>query len=210
MKKKLLLLTVIGVMSVSLAAMAASPVVKVRVLDVTAYGENKLNDDAGVVKAATISTAENPQLYPVIESLVFTVGKSSVDYAPDASVPAGSLNFSGSIGETEPFEFISISNPDEVGKYDVAVVGRDGKVTYLDDPVVIDYRLRTIATPAAISVKDGDTLLIFVKTADPISPDKRETALDHYQHEQPHEPLNPTHGQDHGGGGPGGNGGAGQ
>ncbi len=184
MKKKVAFLAVIGIVGVltlAVAAMAASPVVKVRVVNVTAYGEDRLQDDAGVAKAATISSAENPQVYPAIESLVFTVGKDNVNYAPDAAVPAGLLKFSGSIGLKEPFEFISIANPDEVGKYDAAIVGRDGKITYVDEPVVIDYHLRTIATPKGLSVRDGDTLLVFVREAGLIPPSERETALEHLE-----------------------------
>jgi hypothetical protein len=195
----------VGVLSLALAAMAASPVAKVRVLDVTAYGEDKLQDDAGIVSAATLSLAEDPQLFPAIESMVIKVGKDSVNYSPDSTVPVGWLEFSGSIGETEPFEFISIPKPNEVGKFDAAIVGRDGKVAYLDEPIVIDYRLRTITTVKPLSIKDGDTLLVFVKTSDPITPDKRETQLDRYN-EQPTTPLTNVAGE-HGGEGGGRGGG---
>jgi hypothetical protein len=208
MKKKLLFLSVIGVMTFAAAAMAASPVVKVRVVNVTAYGQDQLQDDAGVVSAATISTAEDPQLYPTIESLVFTVGKDNVSYAPDAAVPAGSLKLSGSVGETEPFEFISIPYPDRVGKFDLAIVGRDGKISYIDEPVVIDYDLRTITTVKPLAVKDGDVVLIFVKEAPLMPPEKRYDALEHYEYQPP--TFDPTHGpNEDGGGGPGGGGGQG-
>ncbi len=210
MKKKALLLAVIGVMSMSLAmslaAMAASPVVKVRVVDVTAYGQDKLESDAGIVSAATVSIAQDPKVYPAIGSLVFTVGKNSVNYAPDAAVPAGALKFSGSIGDKEPFEFTSLSFSDRPGKFDAAIVGRDGKVTYPDTQVVIDYTVRSITTVEPLTVKDGDTILIFVKEGVPISPEKRETILDHYQNDIPGTLTND---QDHGGGSHGGGNGKG-
>ncbi len=188
MKRNVLFLALIVVLACALAAAAASPTVKVRVINVTALGERSLQDDAGVVDAATVSAAENPRLYPAIESLVFTVGKESVNYAPDAAVPAGSLKLTGSIVEKEPFEFISIPYPDRAGKFDVAVVGRDGKVVYIDDPVVIDYDLRTITTVSPLAVKDGDTVLVFVKEAPPMPPEKRYDALEHLEYDQPTAP----------------------
>lgn len=208
MKRSIVLLTVIMVMAVALGAMAASPVVKVRVVDVSVFGEDELTDDAGIARVATISAAENPQLFPALGSLVFSVGKDNVAYAPDAFVPAGSLKFSGSIGDKEPFEFISIPYSDRVGKFDLAIVGRDGKVTYIDEQVVIDYNVRTISAASPVTVKDGDTLLIFVREATLISYEKRETQLDRYQTEQPRTPLT-NQNETGGSGGHGGRGGTG-
>ncbi len=176
MKRNILFMTVIAVMSFALAAMAASPVVHVRVVNVSVLGEDQVTSTEGLVKTATMSLGENPRVFPAIETMVFTVGKAQAKYLPDVTVPAGALTFSGSIGENEMLDFISIPYSDMAGKFDGAVVSRDGKVTYIDPEIVIDYLTRTITTPKSFMVKDGDVLLLFVKNADPnpIGHDKKK------------------------------------
>jgi hypothetical protein len=169
MKKSILFITVImAAMTFAVAAMAASPVVKVRVVNVDLLGEDAVTTPEGLVKTANISIAENPAIFPPIETMVLRVGKDQAKYTPDVTLPAGALSFSGSISEEQMLEFISIPNPEGAGKYDGAVVSRDGKITYLDDPIVIDYKLRTITTPKSLTVKDGDVLLLFTKNSEKI------------------------------------------
>jgi hypothetical protein len=199
MKKNILLFAFLAVaMSFAVAAMAASPVVKVRVVNVDLLGDDAVTTPEGLVKTATMSIAENPKIFPPIETMVLRVGKDQAKYSPDVTLPAGALSFSGSIAETQLLEFVSIPNPEGAGKYDGVVVSRDGKITYLDDPIVIDYKLRTITTPKSLAVKNGDVLLLFTKDSKPISfgHDKPET--ENHGHDQPstndHGPGNPTHG----------------
>jgi hypothetical protein len=195
MKKSILFVAIIAVMSLAAAAMAASPVVKVRVVNVNVLGEDEVSSAEGLVKTATMSVAENAKVFPSIETMVLRVGKDQAKYAPDVTLPAGALSFDGSLNEAELLEFISIPNPEGAGKFDGAVVSRDGKITYLDDPIVIDYKLRTIATPKSLTVKDGDILLLFVKNSDanPIGHDKKEK--EYHGHDQPSvNEHNPNHG----------------
>jgi hypothetical protein len=190
MKRNIILLAVIAVMVFTAAALAAPPMIKVRVVNVSVLGQDTVMTDAGVAKTATMSLAENPRDFPPIESLVFTVGKDQVKYVPDVAVPAGALNFSGSISEGEMLEFVSIPHSDTAGKFDGAVVSRDGKITYLDDPIVIDYVMKTITTPKTFAVKDGDVLLLFVKDSEEIhfGNDKKEIEY-HHGDRQPQEPT---------------------
>jgi hypothetical protein len=176
MKKSIFFIAIIAVLSLAVAAMAASPVVKARVVNVSVLGEDAVSSPEGLVKTATMSIAENAKVFPSIETMVLRVGKDQAKYAPDVTLPAGALSFDGSLNEAELLEFISIPNPEGAGKYDGVIVSRDGKITYLDDPIVIDYKLRTIATPTSFTVKDGDILLLFVKNSDPnpIGNDKKE------------------------------------
>jgi hypothetical protein len=167
MKRNIVFIAVIAVMLFTLAAMAATPVVKVRVVNVSVLGEDAVTSTEGLVKTATMSLAENPKVFPPIETMVFTVGKNGVKYLPDVTVPAGALTLSGSIDKKEMLDFISIPYSDMAGKFDGAVVSRDGKVTYVDAEIVIDYLNRTITTPKSFTVKDGDVLLLFVKNSDP-------------------------------------------
>jgi hypothetical protein len=193
MKRNIVFLAVIALMTFTLAAMAASPVIKVRVVNVDVLGMDEVTTDAGLAKTATMSMAENPQIFPPIESMIFTVGKDQVKYQPDVTVPAGGLKFSGSIGEKEMFEFISIANPDTAGKFDGAVVSRDGTVTHIDDEIVIDYLTRSIDTPRSFVVKDGDVLLLFIKNSDPnpIGHEKPEKEYNQREHQNPtHDPRN--------------------
>ena len=73
-----------------------------------------------------MSIAENAKVFPSIETMVLRVGKDQAKYTPDVTLPAGALSFSGSIAETEMLEFISVPNPEGAGKFDGAVVSRDG------------------------------------------------------------------------------------
>jgi hypothetical protein len=191
MKKNVVFLAVIAVMVFAVAALAAQPMVKVRVVNVSVLGEDAMTTEAGIAKTATMSLAENPRDFPPIESLFFTVGKDQVKYVPDVSVPAGALKFSGSITDDEMLEFISISHSDKAGKFDGAVVSRDGKITYLDEPIVIDYVTKAITTPKSFAVKDGDVLLLFVKDAEEIhfGNDKKEIEYHHGDR----QPTDPTH-----------------
>ncbi len=194
MKKSILFVAIIAVLSLAVVAMAASPVVKVRVVNVDVLGEDAVSSTEGLVKTATMSVAENAKVFPSIESMVLRVGKDQAKYTPDVTLPAGALSFDGSICEAELLEFISIPNPDGAGKIDGAVVSRDGKITYLDDPIVIDYKLRTITTPGSLTVKDGDVLLLFTKDAEKI-PFGHESGVveDYYEPNNPTDGKNPTH-----------------
>ncbi|MBN2224988.1 MAG: hypothetical protein JW765_09965, partial [Deltaproteobacteria bacterium] len=105
-------------------------------------------------------------------------------------VPAGALKFSGSIGEMEMLEFISIPHSDTAGKFDGAVVSRDGTVTHIDDQIVIDYVTRGITTPKSFMVKDGDVLLLFTKDVEEIhfGHEKPETEFPERDRQQHHDP----------------------
>ncbi len=69
------------------------------------------------------------------------------------TLPAGALSFYGSLTEEQMMEFISLPNPEGAGKFDGVIVSRDGKITYLDEPIVIDYKERSIITPGSLAVK---------------------------------------------------------
>ena len=168
MKKSIFFIAIIAIMSLAVAAMAASPVVKVRVVNITELGMDEVSTPQGLVKTATISIAENANVFPAVETMVLRVGKDQAKYTPDVTLPAGALSFDGSIGEEQLMEFISLPNPEGAGKYDGVIVSRDGKITYLDEPIVIDYKERSIVTPKSLTVKDGDVLLLFVKNSEPI------------------------------------------
>jgi hypothetical protein len=199
MKKSILFLAIITVMSLSVAAMAASPVVKVRVVDVSVLGQDEVSSPAGLTKTAAMSIAENAKVFPTIGTMVLSVGTDKAKYTPDVTLPAGALSFSGSITQAEMLEFISIPNPEGAGKYDGALVSRDGKITYLDEPIVIDYKLKTIATPKSFTVKDGDVLLLFVKGSDP-NPIGHEKGVANEYGYQPHGTTMLNHDTDHQGG----------
>jgi hypothetical protein len=192
MKKSILFFAIIAIMSLTVAAMAASPVVKVRVVDVNALGQDEVSSPAGLVKTATMSIAENAKVFPAIGTMVLRVGEEEAKYTPDVTLPAGALSFSGSIAQAEMLEFISVPNPEGAGKYDGALVSRDGTITYLDEPIVIDYKLRTIATPKSFTVKDGDVLLLFVKGSDPNPIGHESPKIEPHRGEHNN---NPTHGR---------------
>jgi hypothetical protein len=196
MKKGIFVLAIIAVLSLAVAAMAASPVVKVRVVNVDVLGEDAVSSPEGLVKTATMSIAENAKVFPSIESMILRVGKDQAKYTPDVTLPAGALSFSGSISEAELLEFISIPNPDGAGKIDGAVVSRDGKITYLDDPIVIDYKMRSITTPGSLAVGDGDVLLLFTKDSESIAFGHEPGVVeDYYTPNNPTDGRNPTHGR---------------
>ena len=196
MKKSVFFIAVIAIMSLAVAAMAASPVVKVRVVNLNVLGEDAVSSPEGLAKTATMSIAENAKVFPAIETMVLKVGKDQAKYTPDVTLPAGALSFSGTIAETQMLEFISVPNPDGAGKFDGVVVSRDGKITYLDDPIVIDYKLRSITTPGSLAVGDGDILLLFTKNAEKI-PFGHESGVveDYYEPNNPTEGQDPTHGR---------------
>jgi hypothetical protein len=195
MKKGIFVLAIIAVLSLAVAAMAASPVVKVRVVNVDVLGGDAVSSDEGLVKTATMSIAENAKVFPAVETMVLRVGKDQAKYTPDVTLPAGALSFSGSLTEEQMMEFVSLPNPGGAGKIDGAVISRDGKVTYLDDPIVIDYKLRTITTPGSLTVKDGDVLLLFTKNAEKIAFGHESGVVeDYYTPNNPTDGRNPTHG----------------
>jgi hypothetical protein len=196
MKKSILFVAIIAVLSLAVAAMAASPVVKVRVVNVTELGMDEVSTPEGLVKTATMSIAENANVFPAVETMVLRVGTDRAKYTPDVTMPAGALSFSGSLTEEQMMEFISLPNPEGAGKFDGAIVSRDGKIIYLDDPIVIDYKLRSITTPGSVAVGDGDVLLLFAKDAEKI-PFGHESGVveDYYEPNNPTEGQDPTHGR---------------
>lgn len=148
------------------AAASVPASVKVRVLNVSVYGEKNLTDAKGIAEAATMSVAQDPRMFPPIESLLVTSGNDSAKYAPDVALPAGGLKVAGSASEAEKINFTSLPNPDMPGKFDIAVVSPDGTVKYINEQVSIDYVNRAITTVTPFAVKDGDTVLVFVKDVD--------------------------------------------
>jgi len=190
MKKSVLFITVIAIMSLAAAAIAASPVVKVRVVNASVLGNDAVSSEDGLVKTATMSVAENPKVFPSVDTMELRVGKDQAKYTPDVTLPAGNLSFSGTIDEKAMLEFISIPNFEGAGKFDGVLVSRDGTITYLDEPIVIDYKERSITTPKYFPVKDGDVLLLFVKDSEPIpfGNDKKETEGDRPNHQTPGRP----------------------
>jgi hypothetical protein len=197
MKRTAVFIALIAFVLTAALALGASPVVKVRVVDVGVYGMDNLTDAKGISDAATMSIAENPAMFPPISSLVATVGKESVKYVPDVTIPAGALKVDGSTTEAEKLTFASIPNPDRAGKFDMAVVSRDGTVTYVDDEVVIDYVKHSISMAKPIAVKDGDVVLLFAKAVETSTLGDDKTKTPHYNQEG-HTPgtldhQNPTH-----------------
>ncbi len=75
MKKSIFFVAIIAVLSLAVAAMAASPVVKVRVVNVTELGMDEVSTPEGLVKTATMSIAENANVFPAVETMVLRVGK---------------------------------------------------------------------------------------------------------------------------------------
>ena len=194
MKKSILFTAIVALLSLSVAVMAASPIVKVRVVNVSILGEDAVSSADGLVKTATMSVAENPKVFPPVETMVLKVGKDQAKYVPDVTLPAGDLSFSGSLTEEQMLEFISIPNFEGAGKFDGALVSRDGTITYLDEPIVIDYRERSITTPKYFPVKDGDVLLLFTKNMEPIS-FGHDKVKKEYEDHRDRQPNNPTHGR---------------
>ena len=101
MKKSIFFFAIIAALSLAVAAMAASPVVKVRVVNVTELGMDEVSTHDGLVKTATMSIGENANVFPAVESMVLRVGKEQAKYTPDVVLPAGALSFSGSLTEEQ-------------------------------------------------------------------------------------------------------------
>ncbi len=194
MKKSIFFIAIIAIMSLAVAAMAASPVVKVRVVNLNVLGEDAVSSPEGLAKTATMSIAENAKVFPSIETMVLRVGKDQAKYTPDVTLPAGALSFSGSISEAEMLEFISVPNPEGAGKFDGVIVSPDGKITYLDDPIVIDYKVRSITTPGSLAVGDGDVLLLFAKDSEPIAFGHEKSSGDTDRHRSQRNPGRPNGG----------------
>ena len=170
MKTKLLTLFIAVALLSALSAFAAEPpIVKVRVVDLSALGSKQL-DDVELARLAVLSAAENPKIFPFVSDFVLKSGPEAAS-GSDAAVEcilSCPINISGSLTEADKLEFVSIPSRGDVPKYDIAIVKPDGTVVKVDKEIVVDYQNRTLNTTEPITVGQGDVILTFVKEVKPI------------------------------------------
>jgi len=167
---------VIGIIAVMAAIGMAMPAVTraadnaVRIVNTSAIGDKTMIGPKGLVILSRISIAENPAIFPTIKDLVVT--------AED-----GAITILASIAPEERLDFVSLKYAEYPGGFDIAVVSPKGKITRIDDEVVIDYPARTITTVKPIPVGESDVVLIFVRDTEEIQFGEGDNAVYYAGHE---------------------------
>ena len=171
MKTKLLSLFIAVAMLSALSAFAAEPpLAKVRVVDLSALDSPTELDNADLIRLATLSAAENPEIFPFVSDFVLKSG-AEVATGSEAAVTcvlSCPIDISGSLKEEDKLEFVSMPPTTEDPKYDIAIVRPDGTVAKVDKEIIVDYKDRTLNTSEEITVGEGDVILTFVKEVKPI------------------------------------------
>ena len=122
MKKLIILTALLFVLSFSVFTFAEEPLTRIRIVNLSALGVEKELLDEELVRLADIEISENPEIFPNVADFVIKVDEKVIKYIPDTSISVGSLTFSGSMGEFELLEFISLMNYEKVGKFDIAIL----------------------------------------------------------------------------------------
>jgi hypothetical protein len=161
-------LIVFAVGALALGALAAEPqtiteppIAQVRIVNMSALAGVSY-DDKELMALANLDVSKNTNIFPIVSD--FSIVEGGKEYKPGKEIPCQvtcPINISSAISESEKLEFTSIS--DSAGKYNIAVVGKDGAVKRLDETADIDYSLKVLKTAKPIPLAQGDTLLVFVK-----------------------------------------------
>lgn len=171
MKTKLLSLFIAVAMLSAVSAFAAEPpLAKVRVVDLSALDSPTKLDDAELQRLATLSAAENPEIFPFVSDFVLKSG-AEVATGSESSIScvlSCPIDISGSLKEEDKLEFVSMPPTSDAPKYDIAIVKPDGSVAKVDKEIIVDYKNRTLNTNEEIIVGEGDVILTFVKEVKPI------------------------------------------
>jgi len=154
MKVYTLLMTLMLIGGLALPASAFDVNRDIRIVNTSAletFGYRSHLSDDDLLRLSELSVSENPEIFPTVQNF-------------EAEYDASRLKFHSSIDPvTEDIEFISMPYFPEAGKYDIAVISPDGKVTRYDREVVIDYKDRTIDTYETIPISEDDVVLLFAK-----------------------------------------------
>ncbi len=146
-------LAVITGMVIFVLAQAAGT--DVRIVNTSAIGDKSMIGTKGLVILSRVSISENPKIFPAIKDLVVTTDGDK-------------MTVLASLSPEEKLEFVSLKYAEYPGGFDVAVVTPDGRVTRIDDEVVIDYAARTLKTQTPITVGTTDVVMIFVRDTEEI------------------------------------------
>ncbi len=152
--------TIIAIVAAVAVIMAATAAVyaadaAVRIVNTSAIGDKTMIGPKGLVILSRVSMAKNPEIFPAIKDLVVTS-------------EGGKMTILSSIAPEEKLEFVSLKYAEYPGGFDIAVVAPDGRITRIDDEVVIDYAARTLKTEKPIDAAEGDTVLLFVRDVEEI------------------------------------------
>ncbi len=171
MKKSVVLasLIVLAIGVLALGALAAEPqttveppIAQVRIVNMSALSGASY-DDKELMTLANLDVSKNTNIFPIVSD--FSIVQSGEKYKSGTEIPCQvtcPINISSAINDSEKLEFSSIS--DSMGKYNIAVVGKDGAVKRLDETADIDYSKKVLKTAKPIPLAQGDTLLVFVKS----------------------------------------------
>jgi hypothetical protein len=177
MKRMIGVIAVMVVIGMALPAVSWSADNNVRVVNTSAIGDKAMIGTKGLKILSRMSLAENPKIFPAIKDLVVTT-------------EGGLMTITSSITPEEKLEFISLKYAEYPGGFDIAVVTQAGKVTRIDDEVVVDYAARTLKTEKPITVGEGDVVLIFVRNTEDIQFGNDNDVLYYGGHEEGDAPEN--------------------
>jgi hypothetical protein len=155
MKRVIGIIAVVAIISMALPVVVGAADDSVRIVNTSAIGDKTMIGPKGLVILSRLSIAQNPEIFPIVKDLVVTN-------------EGGAMTITSSIAPEEKLDFVSLKYAEYPGGFDIAVVTSGGKVTRVDDKVVIDYAGRTLKTQRPISVGAGDVVLIFVRDTEEI------------------------------------------
>ncbi len=155
MKRVIGIIAVVAVISMALPVVAGAAGDPVRIVNTSAIGDKTMIGPKGLVILSRLSIAQNPEIFPALKDLVVTT-------------EGGAMTITSSIAPEEKLDFVSLKYAEYPGGFDIVVVTPEGKITRVDDEVVIDYAGRTLKTERPITVGAGDVVLIFVRDTEEI------------------------------------------
>jgi hypothetical protein len=155
MKRVIGIIAAMVIIGVALPSAATAADDTVRIVNTSAIGDKTMIGPKGLVILSRLSIAQNPEIFPTVKDLVVTT-------------EGGAVTITSSIAPEEKLDFVSLKYAEYPGGFDIAVVTSEGKVTRIDDEVVVDYAGRTLKTEKPITVGTGDVVLIFVRDTEEI------------------------------------------
>ncbi|MBN1882700.1 MAG: hypothetical protein JW885_11040 [Deltaproteobacteria bacterium] len=146
-----------------------------RVVNLDGLPKDVSRDLTDIGFIAGLDPQENPRLFADCCALSITEGSDVRCYEPDMAIGTDVASLTVTVEKGASLNFTTARPVDGGVRCDAAVVDRDGSVTCLDRPVIIDYAHRTVSFTDMPTLSSGDVLMLFVKGASPFEGGQENT-----------------------------------